>query len=151
MFCYFILSAFRKQSEAVRKNEESKAPHKRSKAWTIANYWRQSLLSQFFWLYFAVWLISLNETSDNAPYMTTLAIIFEVVSAYGTVGYSFGLPSTSISLSGGMRSSSKMAVAFTMLLGRNRGLPVHVYPEDMRLEVKQEVNMRDVSYEYEGN
>ena len=125
------------------KNEESRTPLKRSKAWTISNYWKQILLNHFLWLYFAVWFISLLETADDKPHFNTLSIIFEVVSAYGTVGYSFGLPNTDISLAGGMKPASKMTLVFTMLLGRHRGLPEHVYHDDMRKEVKQEQVMTE--------
>ena len=50
--------------------------------------------------------------------------MFEVVSAYGCVGISVGLPDQAYSFSGGLRRASKFILIIVMLRGRHRGLPV---------------------------
>lgn len=78
-------------------------------------------------LVLAVLVISTIETShflgDPVTY-SVFNIIFEVVSAYGTVGISTGLPSAAYSFSGGWYAGSKLVLCLVMLRGRHRGLPV---------------------------
>lgn len=78
-------------------------------------------------LVLAVLVISIIETShflgDPVTY-SVFNVIFEVVSAYGTVGISTGLPSAAYSFSGGWYTGSKLVLCLVMLRGRHRGLPV---------------------------
>lgn len=46
--------------------------------------------------------------------------------AYGTVGLTTGLPDHAYSFSGGWHVCSKLILAFVMLQGRHRGLPVAI-------------------------
>ncbi|EHA55645.1 hypothetical protein MGG_07233 [Pyricularia oryzae 70-15] len=55
-------------------------------------------------------------------------VLFEVVSAYGCVGVSTGVPFDSFSFSGGWNAPSKLVLCLVMLKGRHRGLPESVYP-----------------------
>lgn len=85
------------------------------------------LAHDIWWLVLAVLVISTIETShflgDPATY-SVFNIIFEIVSAYGTVGISVGLPNASYSFSGGWHTASKIVLCLVMLRGRHRGLPV---------------------------
>jgi Trk-type K+ transport system membrane component len=54
---------------------------------------------------------------------SVFAIFFEVVSAYGNVGLSFGHPSNLTSLSGHFTVFGKVVICAMMLRGRHRGLP----------------------------
>lgn len=78
-------------------------------------------------LVLAVLAISIMETShflgDPVTY-SVFNVIFEVVSAYGTVGISTGLPNAAYSFSGGWYVGSKLVLCLVMLRGRHRGLPV---------------------------
>lgn len=78
-------------------------------------------------LVLAVLAISIMETShflgDPLTY-SVFNVIFEVVSAYGTVGISTGLPNAAYSFSGGWYVGSKLVLCLVMLRGRHRGLPV---------------------------
>lgn len=78
-------------------------------------------------LVLAVFAISVIETrhflEDPVTY-STFNILFEVVSAYGTVGITTGLPTASYSFSGGLYTGSKLVLCLVMLRGRHRGLPV---------------------------
>ncbi|KUI55793.1 High-affinity potassium transport protein [Cytospora mali] len=85
------------------------------------------LAHDIWWLVLAVLVISTIETShflgDPATY-SVFNIIFEIVSAYGTVGISVGLPNASYSFAGGWHTASKIVLCLVMLRGRHRGLPV---------------------------
>ena len=140
----YPIAMLRKQGKAVRKNEAGRPVRPRKKLETIYKYWRAVFLSHTTWLYAIVVVISYLEVRPGRPEMNLLAILFEVVSGYGTVGYSFGAPGKNVSLAGIMHPVSKLGLMLSMLLGRNRGLPRHVYPKDMREGVAQEVVMTDL-------
>ncbi|KAG1746345.1 cation transport protein-domain-containing protein [Suillus lakei] len=53
-------------------------------------------------------------------------IFFELVSAYGTVGLSLGIPTENYSFSGALKPLSKLILCLVMLRGRHRGLPVAI-------------------------
>lgn len=55
-------------------------------------------------------------------------IIFEIASAYGTVGLSLGYPGSPLSLSAKFSTFSKLVVMLIMMAGRHRGLPVSIDP-----------------------
>ncbi|RSL99601.1 hypothetical protein CEP52_009679 [Fusarium oligoseptatum] len=55
-------------------------------------------------------------------------VMFEVVSAYGCVGISVGLPDEDYSFSGGWHAASKVILCAVMLRGRHRGLPMKIDP-----------------------
>ncbi|RSM10102.1 hypothetical protein CEP52_003799 [Fusarium oligoseptatum] len=79
------------------------------------------------WLVLAVMVITTIETSnfmDDPVTFSVFNIIFEVVSAYGTVGISVGIPTDAYSFSGAWHTSSKLVLCLVMLRGRHRGLPV---------------------------
>jgi Trk-type K+ transport system membrane component len=54
---------------------------------------------------------------------TIFAILFEVVSAYGTVGVSLGAPDINSSLSTKFSTLGKLAIVAAMIRGRHRSLP----------------------------
>jgi len=83
------------------------------------------------WLAFAVFAICVFERGkmfdpEKATYINVFAIIFEVVSGYGTVGLSLGVPNVNYSLSGVLGTCSKLVLCAVMLRGRHRGLPAAI-------------------------
>ncbi|PQE19086.1 cation transporter protein [Rutstroemia sp. NJR-2017a BBW] len=88
---------------------------------------RSQLSHDLWWLVLATLLITCIEVShfeaDPVTY-SVFNIIFEVVSAYGCVGISTGLPGKNYSFSGGWHTASKLVLCAVMLRGRHRGLPV---------------------------
>ncbi|KAJ3912773.1 cation transporter [Lentinula edodes] len=58
--------------------------------------------------------------------LSILALVFELTSAYRTVGLSLGIPTANYSFSGAFRPLSKLIVCLVMLRGRQRGLPVAI-------------------------
>lgn len=85
------------------------------------------LAHDIWWLVLAVLIIATIETShfmeDPVTY-SVFNIIFEVVSAYGSVGISVGIPTDAYSFSGAWYTGSKLVLCLVMLRGRHRALPV---------------------------
>ncbi|CAF1105486.1 unnamed protein product [Rotaria sordida] len=77
------------------------------------------------WLFFFIFLICAIENSRMSPIdpnITIFKIIFEIISAFGTVGLTLGYPNISSSFSTVLSSASKVILVITMLMGRHRGL-----------------------------
>ncbi|KAG0645536.1 Low-affinity potassium transport [Hyphodiscus hymeniophilus] len=88
---------------------------------------RGQLAHDLWWLVLAILFISIIEVSnfDRDPVTySVFNIAFEVVSGYGCVGISTGLPNEAYSFSGGWHVLSKLILCAVMLRGRHRGLPV---------------------------
>ena len=95
------------------------------------NFVRQQVHGQLahdlWWLVLAALVITMIETShfNKDPVVFSIFnVIFEVVSAYGTVGISVGLPNAAYSFCGAWHTASKLVLCLVMLRGRHRGLPV---------------------------
>ncbi|KAK3940038.1 cation transport protein-domain-containing protein [Diplogelasinospora grovesii] len=85
------------------------------------------LAHDIWWLVLAILVIVTIETSNFLADPVTFSVfnvIFEVVSAYGCVGISVGLPYAAYSFSGGWHAASKLVLCAVMIRGRHRGLPV---------------------------
>lgn len=93
----------------------------------ISHQIRGQLSHDLWWLVLAVLAIMTIETrhflEDPVNY-SVFNVVFEVVSAYGCVGISIGLPNAAYSFSGGLYPGSKLVLCAVMLRGRHRGLPV---------------------------
>lgn len=137
----YPIAVIRRQAEAVMKSKLLRRPH--SKINVLYKYWKSAIFTSITWLYVVIVIISYCELRATRPLMTDFGIIFEIASAYGTVGYSLSNEMVT-SLSGAMSPISKLCVMFVMILGRHRGLPSHVYHKDMRRGVTQEVDLGDL-------
>ncbi|TIA39938.1 TrkH-domain-containing protein, partial [Aureobasidium pullulans] len=103
------------------------------------------------WLILAIWLITIIERTQivaGGEYFSLWAILFEVVSAYGTVGLSLGVPYDNFSFSGTWHTLSKLILICVMIRGRHRGLPyaidraVLLPGEELMEKMDKEVNGR---------
>ncbi|KAI1761151.1 TrkH-domain-containing protein [Hypoxylon sp. FL1150] len=93
----------------------------------ISHQIRGQLSHDLWWLVLAVLLIMIIETKHFIEDPVTFSVfntVFEVVSAYGCVGISIGLPTANYSFSGGLYPGSKLVLCAVMIRGRHRGLPV---------------------------
>jgi Trk-type K+ transport system membrane component len=106
---------------------DSKKTKVQSRADFVATQVRGQLSHDLWWLAAAAFIITTIETSHflgDPVAFSTFNIIFEIVSAYGCVGISVGVPWDAFSFSGGWRPASKLILCLVMLRGRHRGLPV---------------------------
>ncbi|KAG2043915.1 cation transport protein-domain-containing protein [Suillus americanus] len=97
----------------------------------LAMHARRQLAFDMWWLCLALVLICIIERGnlDNTEiqgWFNIFTIIFELVSAYGTVGLSLGIPTENYSFSGALKPLSKLILCLVMLRGRHRGLPVAI-------------------------
>ncbi|KAI1209800.1 TrkH-domain-containing protein [Annulohypoxylon truncatum] len=93
----------------------------------IGHQIRGQLSHDLWWLVLAVLLIVIIETKhfmEDPVTFSVFNVVFEVVSAYGCVGISIGLPTEAYSFSGGLYPGSKLVLCAVMVRGRHRGLPV---------------------------
>ncbi|KGB77669.1 potassium ion transporter [Cryptococcus deuterogattii R265] len=113
--------------------EEDVLSEEGSGAHAVAKYigWhaRRQLAFDIWWLAFALWLVCIIERGhidNDQEWFNIFNILFELVSAYATVGLSLGVPYDNYSFCGGFRKLSKLVVIIVMLRGRHRGLPVAI-------------------------
>ncbi|KAG1782036.1 cation transport protein-domain-containing protein [Suillus placidus] len=97
----------------------------------LAMHARRQLAFDMWWLCLALVLVCIIERGnlDNTEiqsWFNIFTIIFELVSAYGTVGLSLGIPNENYSFSGALKPLSKLILCLVMLRGRHRGLPVAI-------------------------
>jgi len=73
---------------------------------------------------FLIAIVEGGRIGNNNEYAFTLwAILFEIISAYGTVGLSMGYPGYNTSFSGQFKTLSKLVIIAMQIRGRHRGLP----------------------------
>lgn len=127
------LGVFPDSEDAEQKREEefNSASENRVAIWGkyLLRHARRQLSFDMWWLALSLLLLCIIERSNlmntaNATWFNIFAVLFEIVSAYGTVGLSLGIPTENYSLSGAFNTLSKLIICFVMLRGRHRGLPV---------------------------
>ncbi|KAF1811340.1 TrkH-domain-containing protein, partial [Eremomyces bilateralis CBS 781.70] len=116
----------------------------------VRHQFRAQLAHDVWLLILAVFLVAIIESPhiDRDPSTYSMwAIIFEVVSAYATVGVSLGFPNQTYSFCGGWRKLSKLVLCGVMMRGRHRGLPVAIdkavmLPREGLMEMEEEDRWR---------
>lgn len=90
---------------------------------------RRQLAYDIWWLVACIFLICIIEhetLKTHEPGFSIFSVIFEVISAYGTVGLSLGVPYDNYSFSGTWHVLSKLVLLTVMLRGRHRVLPMAI-------------------------
>ena len=119
-----------------------------SSAAGIATHLQKQLAYDIWFQFFSFFLICVIERGHilrEDPGFNVFSILFEVTSAYGTVGLSTGIPGKDYSLSGSFASLSKVVMLFVMVRGRHRGLPLAI---DRSILLPGEELMRRMDAEY---
>ncbi|KAF1846228.1 potassium transport protein-like protein 1 [Cucurbitaria berberidis CBS 394.84] len=119
-----------------------------SSAAGIASHLQKQLAYDIWFQFFAFFLVCVIERGHilrQDPGFNVFSILFEVTSAYGTVGLSTGIPGKDYSLSGSFASLSKVVMLFVMVRGRHRGLPLAI---DRSILLPGEELMRRMDAEY---
>lgn len=102
---------------------------KESRSYFVRQQLRGQLAHDLWWIVVAVLSITIVETGqfDRDPVSySVFNVMFEVISAYGCVGISVGLPNVAYSFCGGWHVLSKLILCAVMIRGRHRGLPVAI-------------------------
>lgn len=93
----------------------------------IGAHLRKQLSFDMWFLFLGLFIICLCEggkiKDTSKPDFNIFAILFEIVSAYGTVGLSLGFPNFNTSFSGQFNVLSKLVIIAMLIRGRHRGLP----------------------------
>ncbi|KAG9244703.1 cation transport protein-domain-containing protein [Calycina marina] len=87
---------------------------------------RRQLSFDLWYIFLGFFIIAIAEghkLQTGDPSFTMFAVLFEVVSAYGTVGLSLGYTGFDTSLSGQFSTISKLVIIAMQIRGRHRGLP----------------------------
>ena len=90
---------------------------------------RAQLAHDAWWIVLAVFLVMIVEGSQfnrDPAVFSVFNFIFEIVSAYGCVGISVGVPWADYSFCGTWHVLSKLILCAVMIRGRHRGLPVAI-------------------------
>lgn len=93
----------------------------------VASHLRRQLSYDLWYIFLGFFIISIVEGQrlgdDSAPRFSMFALLFEIVSAYGTVGLSLGYPDVNQSFSVKLKTLSKLIIIAMEIRGRHRGLP----------------------------
>lgn len=95
----------------------------------VGAHLRKQLSFDLWYIFLGLFIIAIAEgrrleNNNNEDVAFTLfAVLFEIVSAYGTVGLSFGFPTANTSFSGQFTVVSKLVIIAMQIRGRHRGLP----------------------------
>lgn len=114
----------------------------------VGAHLRRQLSFDLWFIFLGLFIVAIAEgprLQSASDYSFTLfSVLFEIVSAYGTVGLSLGYPNTNTSFSAEFTVVSKLVVAAMMIRGRHRGLPYEldraILLPNESLHVKEDVD-----------
>lgn len=92
----------------------------------VGAHLRNQLSFDLWFIFLGLFIIAIAEGNkiDKHNYrLSVFTILFEIISAYGTVGLSLGFPNVDQSLSYKFTTVSKLVIIAMMIRGRHRGLP----------------------------
>ncbi|KAI0358915.1 TrkH-domain-containing protein [Trametes cingulata] len=139
------------EEEEEEPNLDEKQPRRERIGKYFGWHLRRQLAFDIWWLVFAILAICVIERTkimddENAPWFNVFRIVFELVSAFGGIGLTLGIPTENYSFSGAFGPLSKIVVIIIMVRGRHRGLPVAIdrailLPEDLKPNKAVETQM----------
>ena len=100
-----------------------------SRGYFVRQQLRGQLAHDLWWIVLAVLFINIIETGSferDPVNFSVFNYIFEIISGYGTVGISVGVPNQAYSFCGAWHTASKLILCAVMIRGRHRGLPVAI-------------------------
>ncbi|OJD13331.1 hypothetical protein AJ78_06209 [Emergomyces pasteurianus Ep9510] len=93
----------------------------------VGAHLRRQLSFDLWYIFLGLFIIAIVEASrlevGGESSFSLFAVLFEIVSAYGTVGLSLGFRNTNTSLCAQFRPLSKLIIIAMEIRGRHRGLP----------------------------
>ena len=93
----------------------------------VGQHLRRQLSFDLWYIFLGFFVIAIVEgdriANNNDTSFTMFSVLFEIVSAYGTVGLSLGYQGIDASFSAEFKVLSKLVICAMMIRGRHRGLP----------------------------
>jgi hypothetical protein len=93
----------------------------------VGAHLRRQLSFDLWYIFLGMFVIAIVEggrlQNTNQYSFTLFSVLFEIVSAYGTVGLSLGYPTINASFSAEFHVLSKLVIIAMQIRGRHRGLP----------------------------
>ncbi|KIW42820.1 uncharacterized protein PV06_06331 [Exophiala oligosperma] len=93
----------------------------------VGAHLRKQLSFDLWYIFLGMFIIAIVEggrlQNSNEYAFTLFSVLFEIVSAYGTVGLSLGYPTSNASFSSQFHTLSKLVIIAMQIRGRHRGLP----------------------------
>ncbi|KAI0866756.1 cation transport protein-domain-containing protein [Xylaria cubensis] len=90
----------------------------------VGTHLRRQLSFDLWYVFLGFFILTITEGSRLiSGEFSMFAVLFELVSAYGTVGLSLGFPNTNASLVAQFSVLGKLVIIAMMIRGRHRGLP----------------------------
>ena len=93
----------------------------------VGAHLRKQLSFDLWYVFLGLFIIAIVEggrlQNTNEYAFTIFSVLFEIISAYGTVGLSLGYPTINASFSGEFKILSKLIIIAMQIRGRHRGLP----------------------------
>lgn len=119
-------NVYEEQSLGVYLRDENQEDIEKTPTTYIGAHLRNQLSFDLWFIVLALFIICIAEgpkLNKNDPRFSVFSILFEIISAYGTVGLSLGYPNVNESLSYKFTTLSKLVIIALMIRGRHRGLP----------------------------
>lgn len=121
----------------------------------VGQHLRRQLSFDLWYIFLGFFIIAIAEgrrlEDTNAYAFTMFSVLFEIVSAYGTVGLSLGYPNINASFSAEFGVISKLIIIAMMIRGRHRGLPyaldraILLPSENMHKKEDEEIRRRSTN------
>jgi hypothetical protein len=90
----------------------------------VGTHLRRQLSFDLWYVFLGYFIIAITEGGRlMSGDISMFGVLFEIVSAYGTVGLSLGYPNTNTSLCAQFSVLGKLVIIAMMIRGRHRGLP----------------------------
>lgn len=137
-------NVYEEQSLGVYEREDEDHTDSKPRLKYIGDHLRKQLSFDLWFLFLAIFIICICEAGriqSGDVNFTVFQIMFELTSAYGTVGLSLGYPNKNTSFCGEFSKISKLVVVATLIRGRHRGLPNSIDRAIMLSDEK--LNLRD--------
>lgn len=119
-------NVYEEQSLGIFGGEEENAAGDNEPSY-VSQHLRRQLSFDLWYIFLGLFIIAIVEgdriANTNDAAFTLFSVLFEIVSAYGTVGLSLGYPGINASFSAEFRTISKLIIIAMMIRGRHRGLP----------------------------
>ncbi|KAM0334391.1 hypothetical protein ACHAQA_001417 [Verticillium albo-atrum] len=111
----------------------------------VGTHLRRQLSFDLWYVFLGLFILSITEgTKIQNNEFNVYSILFELISAYGTVGLSLGYPNVNASLSSQFTTGGKLVIIAMQIRGRHRGLP---YGLDRAVLLPSEARFADEAFE----